>query len=157
MFNKGYDQENQDDVDKSRDMQTELTGEFGPWQGLIFTILALSIVIHGWQMMANKFLTYPIDHWCERPQNHENISVEVWLNISSPILSDGSYDRCNVFDIDYSKPALDRPSEDTSKIECTKWEYDENTFQVHFLAYKHVYTIRIERKYSETTTYKFRM
>ena len=140
MFQKGYDQEKQDTVDKSRDMQTELTGEFGPWQGLIFTILALSIVIHGWQMMANKFLTYPIDHWCERPQNHKTISVEVWLNISSPILSDGSYDRCNVFDIDYSKPALDRPSEDTSKIECTKWEYDENTFQVHFLAYKHVYT-----------------
>ena len=139
MFQKGYDQEKQGDVDKSRDMQTELTGEFGPWQGLIFTVLALSIVIHGWQMMANKFLTYPIDHWCERPQNHKNISLEGWLNISSPILSDGSHDRCNVFDIDYSKLALDRPSEDTSKIECTKWEYDENTFQVQFHSHKHVF------------------
>ena len=140
MFQKGYDQEKQDNVDKSRDMQTELTGEFGPWQGLIFTILALTIVIHGWQMMANKFLTYPIDHWGESPKNHQNISVEGWLNISSPILSDGSHDRCNMFDIDYGNPELNRPSEDTSKIACTKWEYDENTFQVQFYAHKYVHT-----------------
>lgn len=82
-------------------------------------------------MMANKFLTYPIEHWCERPQNYQSISVEKWLNISSPKLPDGSFDRCNMFDIDYENSVMERPEENINTIPCANWEYDEQTFQVY--------------------------
>ena len=127
--NKSIDR-NIDTAMKSKDIQAELIGAFGPWQGAIYSVCALTIIIHAWQMMANKFLTYPIDHWCERPENYQTMSVESWLNISSPKLSDGSFDRCNMFDIDYENSVMERPDEDTNTIACIRWEYDEQTFQV---------------------------
>lgn len=80
--------------------------------------------------MANKFLLYPVDHWCERPKNYQHISVKNWLNISSPILSNGDFDRCNMFDIDYMNIVSERPKENTYTIPCTNWEYNEEIFQV---------------------------
>jgi hypothetical protein len=61
-----------------------------------------------------------------------NISVELWLNVSSPITDYGSYDKCNMFNLDYT--SMDdwiRPGEDTATVACTNWEYDESLFQVH--------------------------
>ena len=87
-------------------------------------------MIHGCQVMANKFLTYPVEHWCMRPKHYQSISIENWLNISSPILLDGNFDRCNMFDIDYGNAVMERPEENTKTIACTHWEYNEQTFQV---------------------------
>ena len=87
-------------------------------------------IIHGCQIMANKFLTYPVEHWCKRPKYYQSISIENWLNISSPILLDGNFDRCNMFDIDYENSVMERPVENTKTIPCTHWEYAEQTFQV---------------------------
>ena len=58
------------------------------------------------------------------------MSVENWLNISSPILSNGNFDRCNMFDIDYENFVTERPEENTNTIACTNWEYNEEIFQV---------------------------
>ena len=127
MPNKEFDEEKNDDA---KDTQTELIGAFGLWQGSIYMACALTIIIHAWQMMANKFLTYPLDHWCERPNNYQSVSIEKWLNISSPKLPDGSFDRCNMFDIDYNTSVALRPSEDTQTIACDSWEYEEALFQV---------------------------
>ena len=30
-------------------------------------VTGLTVVIHAWQMLANKFLTYPVPHYCKRP------------------------------------------------------------------------------------------
>ncbi len=30
-------------------------------------VTGLTVVIHAWQMLANKFLTYPVPHYCRRP------------------------------------------------------------------------------------------
>ena len=116
-----------------KDTQTELIGAFGLWQGMIFSVAALTIILHAWQMMANKFLTYPVDHWCERPFSFQNSSKEMWLNASSPLLEDGSFDRCHMFDISYEQSTIERPPENTTTIACSSWEYDEKTFQVWFL------------------------
>ena len=82
-------------------------------------------------MLANKFLTYPVEHWCERPVNYRNISIEKWLNISSPLLADGNYDRCHMFDVDYGQFVFERPPENASTIACPSWEYNEEAFQVY--------------------------
>ena len=118
-------------ITQEKDVQTELIGTFGWWQALIFSVAGLTVMIHSCQMMANKFLTYPVGHWCERPNSYRNISVEKWLNISSPLLKDGSFDRCHMFNINSSQPIFKRPPENSSTIACHSWEYDENTFQVY--------------------------
>ena len=117
-------------VQNNRDLQSELIGAFGLWQIGIFTILGLSIIIHGWQMLANKFLTYPIDHWCARPAQYANFTIEMWLNISAPLLADGTFDRCNSFELDYDETPLMRPDETSPTIACSAWEYKEDLFQV---------------------------
>ena len=70
------------------------------------------------------------DHWCAPPSNLANLTVEMWLNISSPLTDDGSYDRCNVFAVDFEEEELMRPPEDTGTVPCTRWDYDESFLQV---------------------------
>ena len=135
MYKNRNQEESHEDIttkmkERRKSQQTELIGAFGLWQGLIFSLAGLTIIIHAWQMMANKFLTYPLDHWCARPANYQNFTVEEWLNISSPRLSDGSLDRCSVFEDVYEKTIHSRPSENATTKACTSWEYDETTFQV---------------------------
>ena len=44
--------------------------------------MSLTICLHSWQSMSNKFYTYPTEFWCSRPENLANISVEEWQNLS---------------------------------------------------------------------------
>ena len=39
---------------------TEVIGAVGPFQIVWHLVLGLSIVIHAWQMFANKWLTYKV-------------------------------------------------------------------------------------------------
>ena len=43
-----------------RDPMTEVIGAVGPFQIVWHVVLGLSIVIHAWQMFANKWLTYKV-------------------------------------------------------------------------------------------------
>ena len=77
------------------------------------------------------FHHFQTDHWCAPPSNLVNLTVDMWLNISSPLTDDGSYDRCNVFAVDFEEgPPMVRPPEDTDTVPCTRWEYDESFLQV---------------------------
>ena len=63
---------------------------------LLFTtdFSGLSIMIHGWQMLANKWLTWENDHWCSRSGAHTKLDSRAWINISAPMLNNGEFDRC---------------------------------------------------------------
>ena len=43
-----------------RDPMTEIIGPVGPFQIVWHVVLGLSIIIHAWQMFANKWLTYKV-------------------------------------------------------------------------------------------------
>ncbi len=59
-----------------------------------------------------------------------HLSPEQWMNISSPLLDDGGFDRCHIFNVDFgSMEDPVRPAEDTAKIDCGRWEYDESLLQ----------------------------
>ena len=83
-------------------------------------------------MMANKFLTYPTEHWCSRELSYKDADVHHWLNLSAPMLENGEFDRCQRFDLDYSNPSLSRPTDESiaATIACSSWEYDDSIFQV---------------------------
>ena len=74
---------------------------------------------------------FQTDHWCAPPASLANLTVDMWLNISSPLTEDGGYDRCNVFAFHFEdgNEAV-RPPEDTETVPCTRWEYDESFLQV---------------------------
>lgn len=116
--------------ERRRDRMTEVVGEFGPWQLLWLCLLCWTITIHAWQMFANKFLTYPTEHWCARPEALRHLDVEEWLNMSAPRTQDGGFDRCRVFSDREFAADSERPEEGAATAECEEWEYDESTFQV---------------------------
>lgn len=49
-----------------KDFLTKIIGLFGPFHFVVYTTLAMTISLHSWQMMANKFYTYKTDHFCAR-------------------------------------------------------------------------------------------
>ena len=57
------------------------------------------------------------------------MSAEAWINMSAPLKADGSFDKCNVFDVDYSL-TFARPGENTPTRACQAWDYDEEYFTV---------------------------
>ena len=44
---------------------TEVIGAVGPFQIVWHLVLGLSIVIHAWQMFANKWLTYKVQGYSD--------------------------------------------------------------------------------------------
>ena len=133
-------------------------GEIGQFHWIIYFTTGATVILHAWQMMSSKFLTYKTPHYCKRPGNvfqglglsfrlytcltdiYKNISLEAWLDISAPFLTPGDLedvelDRCRVFDIDFEKsPIWKRPNtaREIKGIDCLEFEYDESLFQVRF-------------------------
>lgn len=51
-------------VEGGEDPLIQTIGEIGTYQLFLFTITGYGVLIHGWQMLVNKFLTYPIPYQC---------------------------------------------------------------------------------------------
>ena len=125
------------EVSKPEDLLISTIGENGPYTMLICTVTGLTIVLHAWQMLVNKFLTIDVQFYCKPPEEYyliegDNFSVEKWINLSAPKLSNGNFDMCRIFELDYSQANLSRPNSDhnVSTIACTEWLYDTTSYQV---------------------------
>lgn len=57
------------------------------------------------------------------------MSPDAWINMSAPLKADGSFDKCHVFDVDFSLTHA-RPDESTPTRACHEWDYDEEYFTV---------------------------
>ena len=115
---------------KQEDQITDIIGVFGPYQAVLFTVFGLTIVIHNWQMLSNKFYAYKTDYWCARPENLQHLNIENWLNLSSPLINGtNEFDKCAMFDVDYTK-INNRPEENVATKPCTSWEYNSEPFEV---------------------------
>ena len=61
------DDDEEDGVELEDVVQTDpiikILGEMGRWQMGLYVVTSLSIVIHAWAMLVNKFLTFPTDFW----------------------------------------------------------------------------------------------
>ena len=133
-----------DDVHEDR--LTKLTGVKGKWQFVTVLTVELSVILHSMQMFANKWMSFPVDHWCARPAGL-NLTADEWRNISAPLLPNGAYDKCNVFDISYDVDT-ERPQQNaTDIVPCFAWEYDHSMFTVHIFFCPNLSTRRKGRPY----------
>ena len=57
------------------------------------------------------------------------MSAESRINMSAQLKADGSFDKCRVFDLDYTV-TFARPDESTPTRACQSWDYDEEYFTV---------------------------
>ena len=69
-----------------------------------------------------------VDYWCSQPP-HLNLTTSEWLNLSAPLLDNGEFDKCHIFDIDYDLETS-RPDDGTRVKKCISWDYDTTYYEV---------------------------
>lgn len=133
-----------------------IIGDVGRFQLTLYFITGLSIVIHSWAMLANKWIAYPVDFWCEKPEYLAEVDPKNWVDIYAPyakgykpterptkIIDEmetglfeimelpigDRYDRCRIFEMDYY---IGRPNRtETMARKCMEFEFDTTAYQVH--------------------------
>ena len=65
-----------------------------------------------------------------------NLTSTEWLNLSAPMLENGEFDRCRIFDINYLDldTQIVRPDEETPSVACESWQFSEELFKVSLFA-----------------------
>ncbi|XP_064469380.1 solute carrier family 22 member 7-like [Ornithodoros turicata] len=109
----------------SPDSDTELQYSYGNIYGhgcfqqqvLFYTIL--SMLVMQCHNLAFTQIAQPVEYWCKRPANFDNISLEAWKKLGTPIDADGSHSRCEQYDSVYAS--------DRAVVPCKAWEFESNS------------------------------
>ena len=118
--------------EEDRDKIVEAIGSIGKWQWFIILPLAVREVFTSWQMLSPPFLGMtPKNYFCKENGSEIFESLEVWQKFANPLKSDGSIDKCKVYDLDYSN--LENYKDFTNASEmvnltrnCQSWVFYEN-------------------------------
>lgn len=81
-----------------------------------------------------------------QPSDFSNMSTEAWMNLSSPLDSSGKFDRCRIFDVDFTN-ITSRPAEDSPTVACSAWDFDQELFKVTFLESNYIFYCRPRLKW----------
>eukprot|EP00095_Tigriopus_kingsejongensis_P008444 maker-scaffold343_size201629-snap-gene-1.17 protein:Tk08444 transcript:maker-scaffold343_size201629-snap-gene-1.17-mRNA-1 annotation:"unknown" len=138
--------------DPPTDPLIDIIGQVGRWQLILFTVTGFSIVIHAWAMLANKWIAYPVNYWCEKPEYLMELEPKSWIGIYAPyieghepterpieIMDDSEppkieeqkdikimFDRCRIFEMDYY---VGRPNHsDVIARKCRIFEFDSTQY-----------------------------
>ncbi|XP_054725594.1 organic cation transporter protein [Anastrepha obliqua] len=82
--------------DNETDVIGELVGHFGKWQCLMTMLLSLFQVPNTFHISSPVYQAINKNFWCSRPPHLQNLSVDVWRNLSD------SQDNCFQANIDWS-------------------------------------------------------
>lgn len=63
---------------------TDVIGEDGLWQRCIFVYVFFMFMLASLNNYSMTFLAPNIDHWCARPQEARNLTVEQWRALAIP-------------------------------------------------------------------------
>lgn len=77
----------------------EYIGEVGPYQVYLFIVLVLPLIVSG--TFSTPFRIAYMDHWCQIP-SLSDFPPEQQKYIAIPINENGVYDRCNVYELNFS-------------------------------------------------------
>ncbi|XP_065298830.1 solute carrier family 22 member 7-like [Dermacentor albipictus] len=92
------------------------------WRMLLFGILStLVLLCHA---LSYRLIARPVDHWCRPPDDLAGPDG-AWKNVAIPLLPDGSFSQCTVYD-----PPLPHLMNYTRKeVLCDAWQYDTTSQQ----------------------------
>ncbi|XP_075539845.1 uncharacterized protein LOC142574702 [Dermacentor variabilis] len=85
---------------------------------LVCTSVAITVVlVHSF---AYYLIGRPVDHWCQPPDHLRHLGVQGWKNVAIPVLADGSFSKCTV----YEPPLPGDDQDERSPVPCKHWDYD---------------------------------
>ncbi|KAG0423655.1 hypothetical protein HPB47_000579, partial [Ixodes persulcatus] len=99
-----------------RDDVTLFVGRHGSFQLTTFHFGLIAAFLLPFHTTVLNRVTPDIDHWCARPDNMRNLSVEQWKRQKIPKMEDGNYSRCTMFS------GLNKST--SSVVPCDSWEFD---------------------------------
>lgn len=105
----------------------DLVGGDGPWQRRIFLVIFFVTIPTATHNLAMTFMAPNIDHWCARPPDAANLSVEQWKSIAIPI-EDQHCSRYEVVNFTHPVQTVSNNSGEHQTIPCDVWEYDETFY-----------------------------
>ena len=104
-FNDKQRDNNEDHEDDDyEDIVHRAWGKYGLYQiGLNF-VLALIYIPVNWQMLSMNFLAAKTDFYCRPPDGSSSLwnTSSAWIDFAHPKRADGSFDFCNVYNLNYS-------------------------------------------------------
>ncbi|KAK8789044.1 hypothetical protein V5799_021180, partial [Amblyomma americanum] len=92
-------------------------GWFQRWV-LLCTFVSLTVLLM--HAFAYSIVGRPLDHWCQPPEALRHMDVQEWRNMAIPILADGSFSKCTVYD----PPLPEEDEEKRREVPCNRWDYD---------------------------------
>ncbi|KAF8788625.1 organic cation transporter protein-like isoform X1 [Argiope bruennichi] len=121
----------ENEASTTRDV-TDIIGEYGPWQRLIFILTCLRGTPTAFYNLSTPFFAPKQDVWCAQP-SFSNWSVAEWRNSAIPLeYHEGELvpSRCNMYEV---LLVNDEPVINKNKtVPCSAWEYD-NSFYTNTL------------------------
>ncbi|KAK8778170.1 hypothetical protein V5799_020487 [Amblyomma americanum] len=97
-----------------------LAGRHGPFQTVTFHFGLLAAFLLPFHTLPLQIAQHEVDHWCARPKNMRNISLELWKRQMIPRTADGRYSKCRMY--------AELNSTDVATVPCTSWEYEPSTY-----------------------------
>ncbi|KAL1428692.1 hypothetical protein MTO96_003037 [Rhipicephalus appendiculatus] len=92
----------------------------GKFQRQVLHCSVFSVIVLLLHAFAYRVIGRPVDHWCRKPDNLRDFTVQEWKNVAIPVLADGSYSKCAVYD----PPIPDGNQEERRTVPCNQWDYD---------------------------------
>ncbi|KAH9372674.1 hypothetical protein HPB48_021289 [Haemaphysalis longicornis] len=91
----------------------------GSFQRRVLFTGMLSSAVLVMHALAYELISREVPHWCAPPDNLRYLPPEEWRNAAIPLLADGSYSQCTV----YEPPVPVSPEEERRLVTCDRWFY----------------------------------
>ncbi|XP_065298093.1 solute carrier family 22 member 7-like [Dermacentor albipictus] len=103
-----------------REEASQLVGKHGPFQTSTFYFALLVAFVLPFHTLPLQIAQHNVDHWCARPNNLRNLSVEQWKHLMLPRSEDGRYSQCRMYaEVNSSRVVT---------VLCTNWEYAPSAY-----------------------------
>ncbi|KAL3225950.1 hypothetical protein MRX96_025295 [Rhipicephalus microplus] len=103
-----------------REQASQLVGKHGPFQTTTFYFVLLAAFVLPFHTLPLQIVQNDVDHWCARPTNLHNLSVERWKHLMLPRTEDGRYSQCRMY--------AELNTSGVATVPCTQWEYAPSAY-----------------------------
>ncbi|KAH7960856.1 hypothetical protein HPB49_024028 [Dermacentor silvarum] len=92
----------------------------GLFQRIVLVGAFVATVVFLLHSLSDYLIGRPVGHWCRPPDDLHHLGVPVWKNVAIPVLADGSFSKCTV----YEPPLPGEDPDNRSTVPCERWDYD---------------------------------